>query len=99
MAAARLGRSGRRETMPDVLTHAPPHARKGPARPSGQPDRSPSWPGIRADGPAAGDRVPVHVPDRGLAAGVLQKDVGAPGAGSDRVLIQSGIGADLSAAD
>ena len=38
----------------------------------------PARPGIGADGPAAGYRVSVHLPDRGLAARVLKKDVGRP---------------------
>jgi hypothetical protein len=40
-------------------------------------DRFPSRPRIWAYGPAANQTVPVHVPDRGLAAaGVLPQDVG-----------------------
>jgi hypothetical protein len=58
----------------------------------------PVRPGIGADGSAAGDGVSAHLPDRGLAAGVLQKDVGAACARSDRVPARPGIG-DGAAAD
>jgi hypothetical protein len=37
---------------------------------------------------AADYRVPMHFPDRDLGAGVLQKDVGAASAGSNRVPAQ-----------
>ena len=72
-----------------------------PAAPlgSGQPDRSAARPGTGADRAAADDRVSAHVPDRGLAAGVLKKDVGAAAAGSDGVPARPGIGADRPAAD
>jgi hypothetical protein len=67
------------------------------ARGSGQPDGAPARPRIGADGPAADQGVPAHVPDRGLAAGVLKQDVGAA-VGSDGVPTRPGIGADRSTA-
>jgi hypothetical protein len=65
------------------------------ARGSGQPDRMPARPGIGADRPAADQRVPAHVPDRGLAAGVLKQDVGTA-VGADGVPARPRIGADRS---
>jgi hypothetical protein len=46
---------------------------RGSAGHLGQPNRSPARPGTRADRPAAGYAVPVHFPDRGLAARVLRR--------------------------
>jgi hypothetical protein len=70
-----------------------------PALGSGEPDRSPARPGIGADRPAADQAGPVHVPDRGLAAGVLKKNVGTAAVGSDGVPTRPGIRADRAAAD
>jgi hypothetical protein len=73
-------------------------ARNGRGGPLGQLHRSPVRPGAWASGPTADDGVPVHLPDRGLAARVLKENVGAVGAGSDRVPTRPGIG-DRAPAD
>ena len=67
-------------------------------------DRFPSRPGIGADGAAANEFVPVHFPDRDLAAALaLEKDVGMAVvieiAGSDRFPTRPGIRGDGSPAD
>ena len=59
----------------------------------------PTRPGIGADRPAADPGIPVHIPDRDLAAGVLKKDVGTPAACPDGMPTRPGNGADSPAAD
>ena len=71
--------------------------REGGVR-SGQPDRMPARPGILANRSAADNAGPIHVPDRGLAARVLKKDVRAA-VGSDRAPTRPGIGAKRAAAN
>src|SRR6202046_382935 len=50
----------------------------------------PARPRIWADRPTADPGIPVHVPDRGLAAGVLPQDVRA--AGADGLPPRPGVG-------
>src|ERR1700733_16272944 len=54
--------------------------RRGVTCGSGQADCMPAWPGIGASRATADMGVPIHFPDRGLAAGVLPQDVRAAGA-------------------
>src|ERR1700678_3021407 len=57
-----------------------------------QSDSSPSRSGIGTNGPAVGYVSAIHVPDRGLAVRVLEKDVGRPFAAcSDGMPIWPGI--------
>src|ERR1700734_1002411 len=62
--------------------YPPPTAesRRGVTCGSGQADCMPAWPGIGASRATADMGVPVHFPDRGLAARVLPQDVRAAGA-------------------
>jgi hypothetical protein len=53
---------------------------------------------IGPDRPAADQAVPAHLPDRGLAGGVLKQDVGTA-VGSDGVPTRPGVGAHRPAAD
>ena len=73
------------------------------ASPASVPMACQLGPGLALTGPAADDVGPVHLPDRDLAAGVLQQDVGMAVAieiaGSDRFPARPGIGADGPAAD
>src|SRR6202020_1238782 len=59
----------------------------------------PVRPGIGADRPGADPGVPVHIPDRDLAACVLKKDVGTTAACPDGMPTRPGNGADRPTAD